>query len=107
MATPQPDQITLDEFQDALGRYDQLLEAVSTSKGGMSLRKSKAKRPSWQIKYANELIAKSGQKTLAELDAYRYVKAPARFAATSKAGGSSRNHTMQLQDVKTLVEWKL
>lgn len=50
----------------------------------------------------NELTAKSGQKTLAELDVYRYAEAPARFAAKKPGSG-----TMQLEDVKTLVEWKL
>lgn len=103
MSALNPDQITRDDFQDALSRYDQLLEAVSTSKGGTSLRKPRGR--ALQQQNANELIAKFGQRTLAELDAYRYVEAPARFAATEKPG-SSRS-TMQLQDVKTLVEWKL
>lgn len=47
------------------------------------------------------LPAKPGQKTLAELDHYRYTEAPALFPLE----GSSR--AMHLEDVKTLVEWKL
>lgn len=57
-----------------------------------------------RLQHVNELIAKSGQKTLAELDVYRYAEAPARFATAAKKPGRS---TMQLQDVQTLVEWKL
>ncbi|KAK7698094.1 hypothetical protein SLS64_012869 [Diaporthe eres] len=75
---PSPGDITLQEFRDVLAKYDQLIEAVSASKG-----------------------AKPGQKTLAELDHYRYVEAPALFATTSS------RRPMQLGDVQTLVEWKL
>ncbi|ROV93370.1 hypothetical protein VMCG_08375 [Cytospora schulzeri] len=46
-------------------------------------------------------VAKPGQKTLAELDKFRYEEAPSLFAI-KKAGRS-----MQLNDVKSLVEWKL
>ncbi|KAK2598586.1 hypothetical protein N8I77_011986 [Diaporthe amygdali] len=74
---PSPEDITLQEFHDALARYDQFIEALSVSK------------------------AKPGQKTLAELDRYRYVEAPAMFATTRSSC------TMQLGNVKTLVEWKL
>jgi hypothetical protein len=31
---PSPKDITLQEFHDALAKYDQLIEAVSASKGG-------------------------------------------------------------------------
>ncbi|KAL1873028.1 hypothetical protein Daus18300_004169 [Diaporthe australafricana] len=75
---PSPEAITRLEFDDALAKYDQLIEAVSASKG-----------------------AKSGQKTLAELDRYRYVEAPAIFASTKSS------QAMQLGHVQTLVEWKL
>ena len=44
--------------------------------------------------------AKDGQQTLEQLDRYRYEEAPAEFA---HAGGPQ----MQLDQVKTLVEWKL
>lgn len=44
--------------------------------------------------------AKPGQKTLAELDEYRYVDAPEAFhIGTAKP--------MEIDHVKTLVEWKL
>lgn len=46
-------------------------------------------------------IDKSGQKSLAELDAYRYEEAPRRFGINADA------IPMTLDDVKILVEWKL
>ena len=45
--------------------------------------------------------AKDGQRTLSALDEYRYVEAPASFAAGKSGKG------MSLEDVKLLVEWKL
>ncbi|KAI3395095.1 hypothetical protein diail_1775 [Diaporthe ilicicola] len=75
---PSPEDISRPEFDDALAKYDKLIEAVSASKG-----------------------AKSGQKTLAELDRYRYVEAPALFAP------SKSSQAMQLGQVQTLVQWKL
>ena len=45
--------------------------------------------------------AKPGQKTLQELDQYRYVDALEMF------GGSNPQREMTLDDVKLLVEWKL
>lgn len=33
-AFPSPEDITLQQFRDAVARYDQLIEAVSASKGG-------------------------------------------------------------------------
>ncbi|CAN8101465.1 unnamed protein product [Discula destructiva] len=79
MGTPAlPDNITLEDFQDALDRYDGIIEAVSASKS-----------------------VKPGQTTLAELDRYRYTEAPALFALKKPS------RPMQLQDIKTLVEWKL
>ncbi|KAG8159541.1 hypothetical protein KVR01_010178 [Diaporthe batatas] len=77
-AFPSSEDITLQEFRDALAEYDQLIEAVSAAKG-----------------------AKPGQKTLKELDQYRYVEAPALFAPTTS------RRPMQLGDVQALVEWKL
>ncbi|KAF3764336.1 hypothetical protein M406DRAFT_339962 [Cryphonectria parasitica EP155] len=77
-ATPTAENITLAEFQKALGRYEQMIDAVSVSKG-----------------------AKPGQKTLAELDRYRYVEAPKLFSLAKPT------QTMRLDHVKTLVEWKL
>lgn len=96
---PSPEDITLQDFRDALAKYDQLIEAVSASKGGMEIL-GPFSLPIL-IPKADESTAKPGQKTLAELDRYRYDEAPALFAATS----SSR--PMQLGDVQTLVEWKL
>lgn len=78
IAFSSPEDITLEEFRDALAKYDQLIETVSASKG-----------------------AKPGQKTLKELDQYRYVEAPALFSLASS------RRAMQLGDVQILVEWKL
>ena len=44
--------------------------------------------------------AKDGQPTLEQLDRYRYEEAPAEF-------GPRGGPQMQLDQVKTLVEWKL
>ncbi|KAF4125158.1 hypothetical protein GMORB2_3997 [Geosmithia morbida] len=46
-------------------------------------------------------IAKEGQKSLAELDHYRYVVAPKLFA------GDEADDKMDLEVIKILVEWKL
>ncbi|KAM7206769.1 Protein of unknown function (DUF1479) domain containing protein [Rhypophila sp. PSN 637] len=74
---PSVDNISDREFQDYLGRYPSCIEAISQAKG-----------------------AKPGQKTLAELDEYRYVDALDLFRpGTAKP--------MEIDHVKTLVEWKL
>ncbi|KAL8350401.1 hypothetical protein RB601_001220 [Gaeumannomyces tritici] len=77
-ALPTPDSITSQEFQEALGRYPALIQAISDTKG-----------------------AKHGQKTLAELDDFRYVAAPKLFAP-----GKTWKQ-MELDDIKVLVDWKL
>ncbi|PNY29626.1 Uncharacterized protein TCAP_00458 [Tolypocladium capitatum] len=75
---PSPDTITKQEFDDLLTRYPVLVQTMSQAKG-----------------------AKPGQKTLQELDQYRYVDALGFF-------GSDRPHReMTLDHVKLLVEWKL
>ncbi|KAM0440905.1 hypothetical protein ACHAPT_000208 [Fusarium lateritium] len=70
--------ITIDEFNQLLSQYPALIEEVSDTKG-----------------------AKPGQKTLQVLDEYRYNDALDTF--------STGKHTrpMRLDDIKTLVEWKL
>ncbi|KAL8387871.1 hypothetical protein RB595_009612 [Gaeumannomyces hyphopodioides] len=77
-ALPTPDSITSQEFQEALGRYPALIQAISDTKG-----------------------AKHGQKTLAGLDEFRYVTAPTLFAP-----GKTWKQ-MELDDIKVLVDWKL
>ena len=47
------------------------------------------------------ILAKGGQKTLAELDEYRYEEAPKIF------GAKKSKEEMSLDNVKSLVEWKL
>lgn len=55
----------------------------------------------YHVQNTDEPLAKPGQKTLAELDRYRYTEAPALFSLDKPT------RTMQLEDVKSLVEWKL
>ncbi|KAM0743244.1 hypothetical protein ACQRIT_003421 [Beauveria bassiana] len=76
---PAPDAITHDEFTALLDEYPSLVEKISQTKG-----------------------SKPGQKTLQQLDEYRYGTAMANFAA-----GASSPKEMTLEDVKLLVEWKL
>ncbi|KAK4202490.1 hypothetical protein QBC40DRAFT_42692 [Triangularia verruculosa] len=71
------DNITDSEFQAYLSRYPACLEAISKSKG-----------------------TKEGQKSLSELDAYRYGEALELFA-------SEKPQQMTIDDAKLLVEWKL
>lgn len=96
-ANPAPASITRGEFQDALGRYDQIIEEVSASKNGPLCHTASA----FAARKLTSPPVKPGQKTLAELDRYRYTEAPALFSS----GTPGRN--MQIEDVKALVEWKL
>ncbi|PTB73565.1 hypothetical protein M440DRAFT_1361711, partial [Trichoderma longibrachiatum ATCC 18648] len=75
---PQPGDITKEQFASYLSRYPAVVETISQSKG-----------------------AKDGQKTLSELDQYRYVDAVETF------GLGKQKREMNLDDVKMLVEWKL
>ncbi|ETS81191.1 hypothetical protein PFICI_06193 [Pestalotiopsis fici W106-1] len=72
---PRPEDISGDDFQDLLNKYPALIESISTTK--------------------------AGQKTLSELDEFRYEKAPEQFRSQSP------KRTMTHDDVKTLVDWKL
>ncbi|KAI1106160.1 DUF1479-domain-containing protein [Jackrogersella minutella] len=72
-----PNNISLDQFQQLLSRYDYLIDSVSSTKG-----------------------VKSGQQTLLELDKFRYYGAVSKFQPAAKL-------PMTLDDVKVLVEWKL
>ncbi|KAK0747838.1 hypothetical protein B0T21DRAFT_406414 [Apiosordaria backusii] len=74
---PSADNITDSEFQDYLSRYPACLEVISNSKG-----------------------TKEGQKSLSELDAYRYGEALEQF-------GTKKPKQMTIDDAKLLVEWKL
>ncbi|KAM7207733.1 Protein of unknown function (DUF1479) domain containing protein [Naviculisporaceae sp. PSN 640] len=76
-AVPSVDDISDGEFKAYLGRYPSCIEAISQSKG-----------------------AKPGQKTLAELDEYRYGEALDLFRP-------GKAKPMEIDHVKTLVEWKL
>ncbi|TQV98591.1 hypothetical protein V2A60_007689 [Cordyceps javanica] len=77
---PAPDEITHDEFASLLNDYPSLVEKISQSKG-----------------------SKPGQKSLQQLDEFRYGKAIAEFGGTA----SSSSKEMTLDDVRLLVEWKL
>ncbi|KAL1903599.1 hypothetical protein Sste5346_000228 [Sporothrix stenoceras] len=76
---PSPDDITVEAFAEYLGRYPEIIAAVSEAKGG-----------------------KPGQSSLLELDEFRYVTAPATFG-----GMGGRRRDMNRKDVLKLVEWKL
>ncbi|OTB05673.1 hypothetical protein M426DRAFT_319658 [Hypoxylon sp. CI-4A] len=73
-----PNNISRDQFQQLLGRYDALIESISSTKG-----------------------AKPDQKTLLELDRFRYHDLVESFRLDGK------NREMTLDDLKLLVEWKL
>ncbi|KAL2271066.1 hypothetical protein VTJ83DRAFT_437 [Remersonia thermophila] len=75
---PSPDTISDSEFREYLERYPACVAEISEAKG-----------------------AKPGQQTLARLDEYRYGTALDTF------GPASPDAVMGLDDVKTLVEWKL
>ncbi|KAL7939575.1 hypothetical protein V8C35DRAFT_287036 [Trichoderma chlorosporum] len=70
--------ITEEQFASCLSQYPSLAETISQSKG-----------------------AKDGQKTLSELDTYRYTTAVETFNLKKP------KRDMDLDDVKLLVEWKL
>ncbi|KIH91890.1 hypothetical protein SPBR_01853 [Sporothrix brasiliensis 5110] len=80
MSIPSPAAISVEAFAEYLGRYPDVIATVSAAKG-----------------------AKPGQKSLLELDEYRYVTAPATFG--HHPGG--RHKIATRDDVLTLVEWKL
>ncbi|KAI3555896.1 hypothetical protein CABS03_10271 [Colletotrichum abscissum] len=73
-----PDKLSAKEFKNLLSEYEPLLESISSTKG-----------------------AKPGQKTLKELDHFRFVEAPAQFSEYEP------KRVMDHDDVKLLVEWKL
>ncbi|KAK3336734.1 hypothetical protein B0T19DRAFT_49584 [Cercophora scortea] len=81
---PSAGAISASDFAQCLGRYPSCIEAISASKG-----------------------AKPGQKTLAELDQYRYGEALQLFGTTTSNGDAATQTEMGLDHVKTLVEWKL
>ncbi|QGI59176.1 hypothetical protein CEK27_001301 [Fusarium fujikuroi] len=70
--------INLEEFKRVLNQYPALIKRVSDEKG-----------------------AKGGQRTLQELDNYRYKDALDAF------NSSAKSRPMKLDDIKNLVEWKL
>ncbi|KAF9875906.1 hypothetical protein CkaCkLH20_06838 [Colletotrichum karsti] len=73
-----PDKVSGDEFKQLLDHYEPLINSISASKG-----------------------AKPGQKTLHELDLFRFVEAPAQFSQDDP------KRDMEHDDVKVLVDWKL
>ncbi|CAK7197371.1 hypothetical protein SEUCBS139899_000017 [Sporothrix eucalyptigena] len=76
-STASPSTISAETFAELLGRYPDVIAAVSESKG-----------------------VKPGQKSLVELDAFRYKTAPSIF-------GRPDGRPMVQEDVLTLVSWKL
>ncbi|RCI11560.1 hypothetical protein L249_7565 [Ophiocordyceps polyrhachis-furcata BCC 54312] len=90
MASPKlkAEKISRPDFDALLAQYPTLLQATSKAKAGTPSRRA-------------ETDDDKRKKSLAELDEYRYVKAPSIF------GPESRLREMLLEDVKLLVEWKL
>lgn len=88
--------INKDQFETLLSQYPNLIKSTSESKGG----KSSLKRLSI-LALVTRIIAKDGQKTLQELDDYRYDEALRIFSVAKP------QRPMNLDDVKALVEWKL
>ncbi|RGP68450.1 hypothetical protein FSPOR_5329 [Fusarium sporotrichioides] len=72
------DKVNLEEFNRLLNRYPSVLQRISDEKG-----------------------VENGQKSLKDLDEYRYNEALGTFDA------GKRIRPMTIDDVKTLVEWKL
>lgn len=93
------DKISLEEFNRRFVEYDSLIQRVSDEKGGMLITNTHHNRR--EMLTASLRIAKDGQKTLLELDEYRYREALDIFDTESRA------RPMTLDDIKTLVEWKL
>jgi hypothetical protein len=91
--------IGLAEFKDALSRYPALITSFSKPRKFASPWK-KFWRHDIDIK-AHNSIAKPDSLTLQELDNFRYIDAPSRYS--QKAGGKS----IELADIKKLVDWKL
>ncbi|KAL6413648.1 hypothetical protein AUP68_03169 [Ilyonectria robusta] len=90
------DKITKTEFESLLDQYPDIIKTISESKGGKSYISCSLH------KVANgEIIAKDDQKTLQELDGYRYDEALSMFSIAKS------QRSMDLDDVKVLVEWKL
>ncbi|KAB5578370.1 hypothetical protein GE09DRAFT_1168971 [Coniochaeta sp. 2T2.1] len=75
---PSADEISAEDFKAYLDKYEDCIEAISASKA-----------------------SKPGDKTLAQLDKYRYG------AAIDEFSGEKPKKHMGLDDVKTLVQWKL
>lgn len=105
MAKPTPlsaAKIPLTAFNEVLGRYPACIQAISQDKGGMVASLKTLSPPGCGPLSDTLEIAKPGQKTLAELDEYRYDEAVKAFGP-EKAGTKS----MGVDEVKILVEWKL
>lgn len=105
MAKPSPlsaAKISLAAFNEVLGRYPACIQAISQDKGGMVASLQIFNPPGYNPLSDTLQIAKPGQKTLAELDEYRYGEAVTAFGP-EKADTKS----IGVDEVKTLVEWKL
>ncbi|KAH7321258.1 hypothetical protein B0I35DRAFT_210662 [Stachybotrys elegans] len=79
-AAPSPESMDLDEFHRLLNCYPDVLDAAAQTKD-----------------------AKPGQRSLQELDAYRYSEAVQQFGSQPH----DKLMGMELQHVQLLVEWKL
>lgn len=90
-----PDTITLDTFNIVLARYPSLIDGIDASKPSKPLSYVKKSRLGLLT------TIDPAKKSLKELDAFRYEEAPALFS------GDKPKREMQIEDVQSLVEWKL
>ena len=90
--------ISAEDFNAYLAKYEDCIEAISASK---ACKSTLLRTGSWKRKAKTFTLAKPGDKTLAELDKYRYGDAVANFS------GEEPRKQMGLDDVKILVRWKL
>ncbi len=99
------DEISLPQFQEALAKYSSVIKSISDTKGGKfsigagSPSSCRLVMPAGRLRWHE--TAKPGQKTLETLDKHRYAQAPRDFGPEKPA------KSMDLEDVKVLVEWKL
>jgi hypothetical protein len=93
--------INLEEFKRVLNQYPALIKRVSDEKGGKWIKRYQGCHFTRVSANQYQPIAKGGQRTLQELDNYRYKDALDAF------NFSAKSRPMKLDDIKNLVEWKL
>lgn len=95
----QPDTISRARFDQLLQEYPAIIKSVSDAKN--SRLAAGAVEKTKQLHMVTSSTAPPNQKTLVELDKFRYDEAVATF------GSRTPQRAMGHDDVKALVEWKL